>query len=104
MATVSVTDTSFKEEVDSAETALVYFGADWCPPCKRIAPVLEEIGEEIPELKIVKLDVDNNPATSGSYSVMSLPTMIMFKSGQPVDRIVGFKSKSSLVSLVNRYL
>jgi thioredoxin 1 len=104
MAIVPVTDNSFKEEVESAETALAYFWAEWCPPCKRIAPVLEEIEKEMPDLKIVKLNVDDDPATPGGFNVMSIPTMIMFKNGQPVDRIVGFKSKDSLVSLVSRYL
>lgn len=104
MAIVTATDARFKEEVESAETALVYFGAEWCPPCKRIAPVLQEIGREMPDLKIVKMDVDEEPATAGSFGVMGLPTMIMFKHGEAVDRIVGFKSKDSLVSLVSRYL
>lgn len=104
MAIVSVTDASFKEEVESAEAVLVYFWAIWCPPCKMIAPILEEISEEKPNLKIIKLNVDEDPGTPGSFHVMSIPTMIMFKNGHAVDRFVGFKSKYALMSLINRYL
>ncbi|AJY77551.1 thioredoxin [Paenibacillus beijingensis] len=104
MAISDVTDASFKDVVESAQTVLVDFWANWCPPCKMIAPVLEELDIEIPGLKIVKLNVDDDPITPGSFNVMSLPTLIVFKNGQAVDRIVGFKSKNQLQTLVSRYL
>jgi len=104
MAIVNVTDESFKDEIESAETVLVDFWANWCPPCKMIAPILEEIEKEIPNLKIVKLNVDDNPKTPSSFKVMSIPTLIVFKNGIPVNKFIGFVSKDALKTLVGRYL
>jgi len=104
MAIVNVTDESFKDEIESAETVLVDFWANWCPPCKMIAPILEEIEKEIPNLKIVKLNVDDNLKTASGFKVMSIPTLIVFKNGIPVDKFIGFVSKDALKTLVGRYL
>lgn len=104
MAIVNVVDESFKDEIESADTVLVDFWANWCPPCKMIAPILEELEKEIPNLKIVKLNVDDNPIIPSSFKVMSIPTLIVFKNGIPVDKFIGFVSKDALKTLVSRYL
>jgi thioredoxin len=97
--TVNVTDDSFSEDVLSSSTpVLVDFWATWCGPCKMVAPVLEEIaGEKAGSLMIAKLDVDANPTTARDFQVVSIPTMILFKGGEPVKRIVGAKGKAALL-------
>lgn len=102
MAIVNVTDQSFKGEVESTGTVLVDFWAPWCGPCKMLAPVLEELDKEV-EIKIAKVNVDDNQESAGRFGVMSIPTLILFKDGQPVDKVVGFKSKEDLKNLVSRY-
>lgn len=104
MAILDVTDESFKDEIESAETVLVDFWANWCPPCKMIAPILEELEKEMPDLKIVKLNVDDNPKTTSSFKVMSIPTLVVFKNGLPVDKLIGYLSKDALKTLISRYL
>ena len=96
--TVAVTDSTFDEVVlKSANPVLVDFWATWCRPCQMVAPILEELtGEYAGKLTIAKLDVDQNQQTAQKYHVMSIPTMIVFKSGQPVKNIVGFKPKEKL--------
>src|SRR3546814_13387897 len=90
-ATSVVTDDSFSQDVLTSSTpVLVDFWATWCGPCKMIAPVLEEIAaEKAGELKVVKLDVDANPATARDFQVVSIPTLILFKDGAPVKRTIG---------------
>ena len=98
-ATVAVTDDSFSDDVLSSNTpVLVDFWASWCGPCKMIAPVLEEIAcEKAGQLTVAKLDVDANPATARDFQVVSIPTLILFKDGAPVKRIVGAKGKAALL-------
>jgi thioredoxin 1 len=98
-ATIEVSDASFSTEVLSSDKpVLVDFWATWCGPCKMVAPVLEEIASERAEhLTVAKLDVDANPVTARDFQVVSIPTMILFKAGQPVKRIVGAKGKAALL-------
>ena len=98
-ATVTVTDDSFSNDVLTSDTpVLVDFWATWCGPCKMVAPVLEEIaGEKAGTLRVAKLDVDANPNTARDFQVVSIPTMILFKGGEPVKRIVGAKGKAALL-------
>jgi thioredoxin 1 len=98
-ATLTVTDGSFDSDVIKSGTpVLVDFWATWCGPCKMIAPVLEEVAaEKAGELTIAKLDVDANPETARSFNVVSIPTLILFKDGEPVKRIVGAKGKAALL-------
>ncbi len=100
MATKTVTDASFEADVLSAEgPVLVDFWAEWCTPCKAIAPALEQISEELGEkVTIAKLDIDENPDTAGKYGVMSIPTMILFKGGERAATKVGAAPKSQLQS------
>jgi len=104
MAIVNATDQSFDQET-SKGLVLVDFWAPWCGPCKMIAPVLEEIDSEMGDkLKIVKLDVDDNQETAAKYGVMSIPTLYLFKDGEVVDKVVGFRPKESLEELINNHL
>jgi thioredoxin 1 len=104
--TVHVTDATFKSDVlDSGKTVLVDFWAEWCGPCRMVAPVLDEIaGENKDTLTVAKLDIDANPATARDYHVMSIPTMIVFQGGQPVKQIIGAKPKAALLSDLADYL
>jgi thioredoxin 1 len=103
MAILNVSDQSFKAEVEATGTVLVDFWAPWCGPCKMIAPILEELDKELTDLKIAKLNVDDNPESASRFGVMSIPTLIVFKDGQPVDKVVGFQSKEALKSVVSRH-
>lgn len=105
-APVKVTDNSFEDVVMNSSTPiLVDFWAEWCGPCKMIAPVLEELASEMDgQLLIGKLDVDHNPDTAMAFGVMSIPTLLLFKDGQPVDRIVGFQPKAQLKRRLETHL
>jgi thioredoxin 1 len=92
-----VTDDNFQAEVlESDQPILVDFWAPWCGPCKVVQPVLEEIAGERDDLRIVKMNTDENPQTAGNYQILSIPTMILFKAGQPALQIVGAKPKRAL--------
>ena len=93
-----VTDNNFQAEVlENDKPVLVDFWAPWCGPCRVIAPSLEEIAEEKDDLRIVKLNVDDNPQTAARYGVMSIPTLLLFKQGQVAHQIIGALPKSRLV-------
>ena len=94
-----VTDNNFQAEVlESDKPVLVDFWAEWCGPCRVVAPVLEEIASERDDLRIVKLDVDANQQTAANYEVLSIPTMILFKNGQVAKKIIGAYPKKRLES------
>ena len=97
-ALTEVTDDNFQAEVlESADAVLVDFWAPWCGPCRVIAPSLEEINAERDDLRVVKLNVDENQQTAARYDVMSIPTLIVFKNGEPANRIIGALPKKRLV-------
>ena len=94
-----VTDASFKADALEAEgNVLVDFWAPWCGPCRVVHPVLEEINEERDDVKIISLNIDENPQTAAQYEVLSIPTMILFKDGAMVKKIVGAMPKRRLLA------
>jgi thioredoxin 1 len=105
VATISdVTDTSFEEDVlKSDRPVLVDFWAEWCAPCKMIAPVVKEIADEYGDrLRVVKVDVDANPNTAAKFSIRSIPTLLLFQNGQVVDQLVGAVPKNRIVEKVEQ--
>src|SRR5579884_919342 len=102
----AVTEQTFDPEVLKSPTpVLVDFWATWCAPCKMIAPVLEEIAREKDgTLKIVKLDVDENPETAQKYGVMSIPTLLVFKGGREVNRLIGYMPKNQILQRIGANL
>lgn len=102
IAVTEVTDANFQAEVIESETpVLVDFWAPWCGPCRMVGPVLEEIASERDDVRIVKLNVDDNQQTAGTYGVMSIPTMIIFKAGEPAKQIVGAQPKKKIVAEID---
>jgi len=103
---VAVSDNSFENEVvQSTQPVLVDFWAEWCGPCRMIAPILENLAEEYAgNLKIAKLDVDNNPAISMKFGVQSIPTMILFKDGKEVERVIGYMPKERLLNRIRPHI
>ena len=105
-ATPQVSDASFKEDVlDSELPVLVDFWAPWCGPCRMVAPVVDEIAQQYEgQVKVVKLNTDENPNTASQYGIRSIPTLMIFKGGQRVDMVVGAVPKTTLASTLEKYL
>ena len=103
MATNETSDENFKLDVLETDIpVLVDFWAEWCGPCKAIAPSLEEISEEMKDkIKVVKINVDQNPSTSQSYSIRSIPALMIFKNGKKISEKMGALSKTALISWLN---
>ncbi|HEX7166503.1 MAG TPA: thioredoxin [Acidimicrobiales bacterium] len=102
----TLTDTNFNEEIKgSAEPVLVDFWAEWCGPCKMIAPMLEELADDhAGKIRVAKLNIDDAPATASAFHVMSIPTLILFKDGEPERRIVGARPKAALLEELSEFL
>ena len=102
MATIDITDDSFEQEVlNSDKPVLVDFWADWCGPCRMIAPSVKAISEEYGEtLKVGKVDVDDNPAVPGRYGVVGIPTLMVFKDGVVVERVTGALPKDAIIAKI----
>lgn len=102
---IQATDTDFQNQIGQKGVTLVEFGATWCPPCKTLLPILEEISHELEgQVNVIQLDVDESPAVTAAYGVMSMPTVILFKDGQPMEKLVGLRSKMTYLNLLNKLL
>jgi len=103
---LDVTDSTFQKEVLEEENpVLVEFWAPWCGPCKMVAPVVEEVAQEMNDkLKVCKVNVDENTDTAGEYGVMSIPTMVLLKDGEIQDQVVGYLPKDELKSKIEEHL
>ncbi|MEY2431611.1 MAG: thioredoxin 1 [Acidimicrobiaceae bacterium] len=102
----TLTDATFDEEIGgAAEVVVVDFWAEWCGPCKMITPILEEIAvEQVGKVRIAKLNVDDNPDAARRYEVMSIPTLIVFRDGLPVKRMIGAKGKGQLLQELSEFI
>ena len=103
---LDINDSTFEQEViNSTELTIVDFWAPWCGPCRKLGPVLDEVAQEFEgKVKVVKLNTDENLKTAKEFSVSGLPTLLMFKDGKAVERLVGLMPKTSIVSNIEKYL
>jgi thioredoxin 1 len=103
---LTLSDATFDESVGGSDAAVIVdFWAEWCGPCKMIAPVLEDIAkEQAGKLAVAKLNVDDNPETARRFEVLSIPTLIVFKDGQPAKRLVGAKGKAQLLQELSEFI
>ncbi len=101
---INVTDDTFEAEVIQSDTPVVVdFWATWCGPCKMIAPILEELATEYGDkVKIAKVDVDSNNQIAGKYSIMSIPSLVFFRNGEEVDRVIGALPKAQLTARIDK--
>ena len=101
MATVIVTESNLEEIKASDKTVLLDFYADWCVPCKRLGPVLEDISEENPDIIVGKINVEDEPDIAEEFGIMSVPTLIVLKYGDEADKAVGFRAKAQILDLLD---
>ncbi|MEM8640089.1 MAG: thioredoxin [Cyanobacteria bacterium P01_G01_bin.54] len=106
MAATPVTDSTFKAEVTESDVpVLVDFWAPWCGPCRMVAPVVDEISQQYEgQVKVVKVNTDENPGVASQYGIRSIPTLMIFKGGQRVDMVVGAVPKTTLANTLEKYL
>lgn len=103
MEILDVTGENFEEEVLKAENkVLVDFYADWCGPCKMLAPIVEEVASEHDDLKVVRINVDNEESIAMDYQIMSIPTLVLIKDGKEVDRVVGAVQKKVIETMIEK--
>lgn len=102
MSVVELNNDDFDSEVLSSDkTVLVDFWASWCGPCKMLAPIIEEVEQEVSDCcKVFKVDIDENPELAQKYGIMTIPTMIVFKDGDEVNKIVGLRQKEEIISML----
>ncbi len=103
---IEIDEEKFEDEVLSADSpVLVEFSAVWCGPCRMLEPILHDLAEDWGDsVKVVKLDIDHNPSISMNYSIMGVPTMMLFKDGKPLERLVGYMPKQKILEKLNPHL
>ncbi|MBA9086642.1 thioredoxin 1 [Fontibacillus solani] len=105
MSIVAVNDNNFASVIPAKGTTLVEFGAVWCPPCKALLPILDDLSNKHAErLTVVKIDCDESPVTAGAYGIMSMPTVIVFQDGEPVEKLVGLRPQSAYENVLSKYM
>jgi thioredoxin 1 len=106
MSIEMITDQQFTEKVGTSQVTLVDFTSPYCPPCKTLLPILDELNEEFASrnLSILKVNVDESPNTASEFGIMGVPTVILFKDGQPVEKLVGLRPKSVYKTVISRYM
>ena len=105
MATIKITDESFEKDVlKNGKVCVVDFWAEWCGPCKMIAPILEEIASEEEAIRIAKVNVDDSPDLARRYEIMSIPALIVFENGEPAKKLIGAKPKGALLEEIGEFL
>jgi thioredoxin 1 len=103
MKPAETNNATFESDIQEKGVTIVDFWAEWCGPCHMIAPILEEMGEERPELKILKVDVDKNSALAEDFGIQSIPTLLIFKNKELVDRVVGAMHKTALLMEISKH-
>lgn len=101
MAVVKLTDDTYQNETSSG-TVLVDFWAEWCGPCRMVSPVVEELAGEMADVKFAKLNIDENQATAQNLGITSIPTLLLYKDGQPVDKVIGAVPKPTLKNFIEK--
>ena len=105
MSAININKNNFQNEImDSEKTVLLDFGAPWCAPCRMVVPVIEEIAGERPDIKVGKINVDEQPELASEFGIMSIPTVIAFKDGEVSEKSVGLVDKDTLSNLLNKVL
>jgi len=101
MAIVNITNANFKQEVlDSDKKVLVDFWAPWCGPCRMVSPIVDEIAEENADIKVAKINIDEQPQLASQYGVMSIPTLLVFENGDVIEKAVGARNKSFILQML----
>ncbi|MBQ8577318.1 MAG: thioredoxin [Clostridia bacterium] len=104
MSHTKITMANFADEIENAGgLVLLDFYAVWCGPCKMLSPILDEVAEEYPDVKVCKSDVDEAPDLAAKFSVQSIPTVVLFKDGEMVDGFVGFRAKAEVLAMIEKH-
>ena len=101
MSVLKVTKDNFNEVKNSDKTVLLDFYADWCGPCKMVGPIIDEIAEENPDIFVGKINVDEQPELASSFSVMSIPTLVVMRNGEVVNKSMGARPKAAILSMID---
>lgn len=102
MEAIKITSANYESEVvKSDKKVLIDFWADWCGPCKMMSPVVDSIAEDMPEIKVCKINVDDEPDIARQFNIMSIPTLVVMKNGELADMSIGLKDKSDLIDMIN---
>lgn len=105
MSLQTINEAHYRELIKNKGVAVIEFGADWCGPCRMLAPILSDIDNEYgPSVTVAKVDVDHSPQLASEFGIMGVPTVVLFKDGQPIDKLVGLRPKAAYKSVIDRLL